>query len=299
MPAAPAKLRCSVVIATLDRADDLRLVLECLARQTRPPVEILVCAAGDPAPLSGVLAAHPAARLLPHPVKSSARQRNHAAALAVGDVVAFLDDDIEFGPELFERLLGELENDPGLAGVHPRIRNQERPRPGLASRVYYTLQAGRRHPDFGGLLFGPAINCDPVFAPGGPARTPAGWLPATCLFLRAGAFHRHRFPEFSGYSFAEDVHLTARVAREGRLCFVREPSILHHSRPSEFKSDRAALVVGKLRNLSRVSREVLGLRGFAFRWRWELQRLFLTASLLARRPRGWAAELGAVWRVWS
>jgi hypothetical protein len=123
------------------------------------------------------------------------------------------------------------------------------------------------------------------------------WLPSTCLFMQAELFHRHRFPQFAGYSYAEDVHLTARVARDAPLYFLREPSVLHHSLPSEFKVDRAALTAGKLHNMAVVAREVMGLDGWALWWRWQLHRLFLSAVLLIRRPGQWLDELRGVWQA--
>src|SRR5262245_21933976 len=95
----------SVVIATLDRPDSLARVLNCLAQQTRPALEILIAAAGDLPRLDPRLPA----RLIPSPDKSAARQRNLAAAQARGEVLAFLDDDIEFGPDLFAALLAHFD----------------------------------------------------------------------------------------------------------------------------------------------------------------------------------------------
>lgn len=292
---------CSVIIATLDRADSLQVVLRCLARQTRPPREVLIAVAGGASPLSPAdFSSSPfPVRILPCPEKSSARQRNLAAAEATGDVLAFLDDDIEFGDDLLARVLAQFDrrSEQELGALSPRIANTGRSAPGRLTRWYYALQAGYADADYGGRLFGPGINCFPLYPAGGPELVPVEWLPATCLFIRAGLFHRHRFPQFTGYSFAEDVHLTARAAREAPLFFLREPAILHHSLPSEFKADRAALTAGKLHNMAVVAREVQGLRGWPLWWRWQLHRLFLFAVLLIRRPAGWAEELRGVGRA--
>ena len=303
LPQAAEDLRlptCSVIIATLDRVTALLRVLECLELQTVQPAEVVLSVAGDATAIEAALAARSGTlqvRVTRSPVKSSARQRNQAAAGVVGEVLAFLDDDIEFGAELFERVLRHFAvaaaDSPG--GLSPRISNQPRKGPGSLVRAYYRLQAGYADRDYGGRLFGPGINCFPVFRESGPEMVPVEWLPSTCLFLRAGDFHRHQFPEFEGYSFAEDLHLTARIAREAPLFFLREPSIIHHSQSSEFKADVAALTSGKLHNMARVAREVMQVDGF--RWRWELHRLFLTAVLLLRRPARWREELRGVWRA--
>ncbi len=296
-----APLSCSVIIATLDRAESLQVVLRCLTRQTRHPREVLIAVAGGANPVTpGEISACPfPVQILPCPEKSSARQRNLAAAAATGDVLAFLDDDIEFGEDLLARVLAHFERlpDAQLGALSPRIANTDRTAPGRLTRWHYALQAGYAHADYGGRLFGPGINCFPLYPAGGPELVPVEWLPATCLFMRAGLFHRHRFPQFTGYSFAEDVHLTARAAREAPLFFLREPSILHYSLPSEFKANRAALTAGKLHNMAVVAREVQGRRGWPLWWRWQLHRLFLFAVLLLRRPPGWAQEFIGIWQA--
>lgn len=290
---------CSVVIATLDRLPSLRLVLDCLHRQTQLPVEILIAAAGDAAAVTQLAHSHPAAKLIrviALSAKSSARQRNAAAAEARGEILAFLDDDIEFGPDLFARILSTFTDpEPVPGAVAARIPAEDRPTPGWFTRAYYRLQAGYTHPDFGGRLFGPGINCTPVYREDSPALVPAEWLPATCLFVRAGLFHAERFPEFEGYSFAEDVHLTARIARKAPLFFASHCPIIHHSLPSEFKRDVGALTAGKLCNMTVVAHDILGQRGVALAGRMLLHRLFLTLATLRNRPPRWSAVLRGIW----
>lgn len=297
----PDSSQCSVIIATLDRAESLRVVLRCLARQTRLPKEVVIAVAGEKHPIDDavILSCPFPVRILSCAEKSSALQRNQAATVASGDVLAFLDDDIEFDDDLLARVLAHFDrlSVEQLGAVSPHIANSDRPTPGLLTRWYYSLQAGYSDPDFGGRLFGSGINCFPIHRSDGPDLLRVDWLPSTCLFMRAALFHRHRFPQFAGYSFAEDVHLTARVAREAPLYFLRAPTVLHHSLPSEFKNDRAALTAGKLHNMAVVAREVQALHGWSLWWRWHLHRLFLSAILLLRRPPGWTGELNGIWRA--
>ncbi len=291
---------CSVIIATLDRVETLLTVLDCLDRQTVLPDEVILCVAGDGGALRKALVnrlENIPVTVLHSAVKSSALQRNQGAEAARGQVVAFLDDDIEFDRDLLERVLIRFSTLPPaeMGGISPRIANQVRGRPGRLTLAYFRIQAGYSHPDYGGRLFGPAINCFPLFEEGDPEMLRVEWLPSTCLFLWTEHFRTHRFPEFEGYSFAEDVHLTARIAREVPIYFLREPSILHHSQPSEFKRDSAALTAGKLHNMAVIAREVMKDRGF--RWKWELHRIFMSATLLLRRPRQWRSELRGVWQA--
>jgi len=290
---------CSVIIATLDRLDSLCVVLDCLVRQTQPPLEVIIAAAGQIQPVE-TLARN---RSAPFPIrvlacleKSSARQRNAAAAEAGGAVLAFLDDDIEFEPDLFARMLAPFAGPAHAPGaLSARIAGEDRPKPGRFVRTYYRLQSGYAHADYGGRLFGAGINCYPVFRPDSPPLFPAQWLPATCLLVRADLFHAERFPTFDGYSFAEDVHLTARVGRSAPLYFATHCLIQHHSLTSEFKRDAASLTAGKLHNQARIAREILGLGGWHLWWRWQAHRIFLTFATLRSRPARWSAILRGIW----
>jgi glycosyltransferase involved in cell wall biosynthesis len=290
-------MKCSIVIATLNRPESLRLVLDCLGRQDEKSFEVIIADAGDAAVTRALVDAghYPfAVTVLPFAEKSSARQRNQGASIARGEILAFLDDDIEFGADLLRATLDAFV-DPTVGAVSPRIINSDRPAPGRLTRWYYGVQAGYAHRDYGAKLFGAGINCFPVFAQETAERIPADWLPSTCLFVRAAVFARHRFPNFTGYSFAEDVHLTARIAREAKLYFLRTPELVHNSAPSEFKANAAALTAGKLENMARVAREAQGLDGWSLVWRWHLHRLFLGIILLLKRPKNYRAELSGVW----
>lgn len=290
---------CSVVIATLDRVESLRRVLRCLSAQTCPPLEVIICAAGDAAPVRAAAAEPDGPRgnvqVLTAAAKSSARQRNQAAALARGDVIAFLDDDIEFESDLLQRVLAHFGPGSSVVAASPRFAGTERRPPGAVTRLYYRVQAGYAHPDYGGRLFGPGINCYPILRADGRGFVGTEWLPATCLFVRNAAFRSTLFPEFDGYSYAEDVHLTARLARIGAVGFVSDATILHHSLPSEFKRDVAGLTRGKLRNMSIIAREILGQSAASVWLRLLLHRLFLTVSFAGRRPTNWTSELRGVW----
>jgi len=289
---------CTVVVATLDRLDSLRVVLQCLARQTYAPLEIIIAASGDISAVEKMVQDfHPdlPIRVLGCSQKSSASQRNTAAALARGGILAFLDDDIEFEPDLFSRILAYFIRHPKAGAIAARNDREKRRRPGRMTRTYYRFQAGYDHPDFGGRLFGPGINCYPVFPADSPELLSSEWLPSTCLFVKNEIFRLTLFPAFHGYSFAEDVHLTARIAKLAPLYFATDCFIIHHSLPSEFKVDLASLTSGKLHNMGVIAREVQGLDELTCWWRWQIHRMFMTIVTLCARPPQWYTILRGVW----
>jgi len=97
----------SVVVATLDRPDDLRECLCCLAAQASPrPVEIIVV---DNNPDSGltppVVAEFPGVTLVDERRKGLAYARNRGFIASRGEIVVATDDDVRMPPDWLEKLL--------------------------------------------------------------------------------------------------------------------------------------------------------------------------------------------------
>lgn len=115
----------SVVIPTRDKADSLRLVLTCLARQVCPePCEIVVvndgCTDGTPGVVADAAARLPL-HTVPGPRAGRAAARNAGAAAAGGGLLLFLDDDILLPPTALAAHVAEhTGRDP--ACVHGPVR---------------------------------------------------------------------------------------------------------------------------------------------------------------------------------
>lgn len=96
----------SVVVPTVDRYPWLAPLLDQLAVQTRPPLEVLVVDQTPPDRREPVTAGDPdRVRVLTMDVAGQCRSRNRALAAARGELVLFLDDDDEIPPDLIERLV--------------------------------------------------------------------------------------------------------------------------------------------------------------------------------------------------
>ena len=293
------ELAYSPVIATLDRPGPLRLTLESLASQTKLPSQVVLVDASennDTEELSRTLS-------LPFPVtylrssfRSSARQRNEGAAKVSTPLIAFMDDDIVLEPDTMARLLSVFAKPEArqVGGIAGRIRGSNHPQPKGLLWWYYRLQAGYADQTFGARLFGPAINTFPCF----DVQTgliPADWLSSTCVVYWTDLFLQERFPEFEGYSFAEDVHLSARIAKTHRLYFDAEAVYDHFSQPTDFKQSHGRFVAAAIRNRMVVARDVMGQHGFELFWKFFLQRLFETAVLVKQRKKGWLEAVRGTW----
>lgn len=116
------RLELTVAICTRDRPEELRRALASLAAQIQPPAEVLVI---DNAPSDGRtrelvergLPGLSGLRYLEEPARGLDFARNRALAAALGDVVAFLDDDAVAEPGWTRALLEPFQKDLKVAAV--------------------------------------------------------------------------------------------------------------------------------------------------------------------------------------
>jgi GT2 family glycosyltransferase len=105
-PAPPQDVRGSVVVCTRDRPEQLRRCLTSIARSTVAPQEVIVV---DNSPGSGltsrVVRAFPDVRYLAESRAGLSVARNTAIENAVGEIVAFTDDDATVHPDWLGRLI--------------------------------------------------------------------------------------------------------------------------------------------------------------------------------------------------
>jgi|GEM_PF-656404 len=193
-------MKLSVVVPVHDGGEDLRACLEALARSSRKPDEILVV---DDGSTDGAVACAPelSARVLSLAGEPSgpAFARNRGAAKAKGDLLVFVDADVEVHPGTlagFERVFAE---DAGLAAAFGSYDDQP-PAPGRVSRFknllhHWVHQHG-----------------------GGEAET---------FWAGCGAIRREIFASVGGFAESyrkpsiEDIELGARLRGAGhriRLC---------------------------------------------------------------------------------
>lgn len=122
-PSRSRRLVLSVAVCTRDRPEELRRALESLARQEPPPFEVLVI---DNVPRDArtrelVESGFPGFRCLEEPGPGLDFARNRALSAAVGDVVAFLDDDAVAEPGWAAALLAPFQEDLRVAAVTGRV----------------------------------------------------------------------------------------------------------------------------------------------------------------------------------
>jgi GT2 family glycosyltransferase len=294
-------LSYSVVIATRNRLDYLRQTVESLLEQSRHAVKIVVVDASQDGHTALWVASRGARTdaliYRRSPIASAACQRNLGADEVDTDLIAFVDDDVELPVDLMAKLIAPFEGPDGesVGGVAGRISGLGHRRPSLFLYGIYRLMAGYADPHYGARLFGAALNTLPCYEEQ-KGLVPSEWLNSTCVIYRNELFQNERFPEFDGYSYLEDVHLSARIAKTHRLYFHSDAIYAHHSAGSSFKQDKAELAAMAMRNRRIVAWEIMGLGKWTIAWKQLLHRLLNTAVLMKMRSEGWRQELEGTWR---
>jgi len=191
-------LRIAAAIATAGRPQLLRAVLEELARQTRPPDRIVVCAPS--ADDIGDLPADPAVEVVIGP-RGLTRQRNAILArLAEFDVAAFFDDDFLPSPQYLAVVERVFATNPDICMVTGELIADGIIGPGLA------LDEARRrlaaaHSDSGALLpVSSGYGCNMA------VRLAAARAAQSCF--------DERLPL---YGWLEDLDFSLQLARHGRI----------------------------------------------------------------------------------
>lgn len=173
----------SVVIPATNRPSTLDRAVAAVRASTSPPEELIVV---DEPELAGPAAA-----------------RNLGAARATGDVLVFLDADVEIRPDALARIRDVFDRDPGLTAVFGSY-DDDPEGPGVVSDFRNLLHHHVHHENAGAA--------STFWAGLGAIRRDA--------FVRVGGFDETSFPEPS----VEDIELGIRLVRRGASILL-DPSI--------------------------------------------------------------------------
>jgi glycosyltransferase involved in cell wall biosynthesis len=275
------RLRFSVVVPTLGRPGPLRTTLESVLACDPAPDEVVVVDA-DPEKSGIAVAEELGVRGLAGE-RGMTRQRNLGLDAATGDVVVFLDDDVEVESGLFAGL-ARTYADPEIVGATGRIIEPDLARVGAPGSFVRRLLVGAAEGKF----------------------TPAGYprylsrldRPADIEFM-LGCFMTARrelaadvrFDDaLGGYALAEDEDFAFRLSRHGKIRYEPDLRIFHKKLGFSSQDSRE---FGKLviRNRSYLFR-----KNFPQTRRARAQFALLVVVLVAHRivNREWRGALGLV-----
>jgi glycosyltransferase involved in cell wall biosynthesis len=189
----------SVIVAVYNGASYLRVALDSILAQTRPPDEILVIDGPSTDTSPEIAKAIKGVRYISQFGRGLAEARNFGLSQARGNLIAFLDCDDWWEPDKLEKQLACLDAQPDLPGnltwVKLYLENNEALRPGFKSRA---------------------------FAVGQPGFTPGSLLAKRSLFEQIGGFN-------SAYTIGCDADWFARL-RDAGLHLEVIPEVLLHKR---------------------------------------------------------------------
>lgn len=118
MPTAPS---LDLVVATVDRIDDLAALLDSLSDQTHRRFRVVVVDQNEDDRVTRLLAEHPSLETLHlRSERGLSRARNRALPALAADLVAFPDDDCRYPRDLLERVAGRFARESTLGGLSGR-----------------------------------------------------------------------------------------------------------------------------------------------------------------------------------
>lgn len=221
--------RVSVVIATMDREEDLRRCLESVATQTRLPYEVVIVDDGSLSEdfLREVIP--PEVEFQYHRKKPPglSASRNLGAEVAHGELILFLDDDVVLEPGFIEEVVKVFEQDQTseLGGVSGVIVNRK-PKP-----KWFTLWASlfclyRGRP---GELF-PWGFFSEIGIPNDVVEV--DWIPGGMSCFKKKVFCEFALSDMGqgGRHGLADVEFSWRVRQKYRLKVTPFARLAHHSK---------------------------------------------------------------------
>jgi glycosyltransferase involved in cell wall biosynthesis len=287
------------VIATKGRAETLGRTLASLSRCEPPADEVIVVDGDESQSAAPVVQAMAGGEGKPLSVRHVAsepgltRQRNRGVDLASGEVVVFVDDDVEFDPQAIGAL-ADAYDDPEVVGATGRVSEDEGRRFGNSrSRVRRLLGGGGA--DGTMTRFGYPRRLQDPSRP-----RDVEFMPGCLMSARRSVADVVRFDErLPGYGLAEDEDFSYRLSRIGRVRHVPEVAVRHERTGGQASGTR------------RFNRDVVVNRAYLFRKnfpqtpRSRLGFVLLVAILFAHRAinvewdglRGLAEGSAQAWRA--
>ena len=235
---APSGLTISAIVPTIGRPESLERLLSSLIRQVRRPEEVVI-ADGSSDRRTADLVADPRwgdsgirlQRVFVTP-PNAARQREAAIAVATGDLLLFLDDDVELEPQCLDELVKALEAEPDAAAVMADFSN-ESSMPTRAWRLYLRMIHGIRAGEWQGRVIGPLLRYS--FNPRPPETRRCEWFGSGNSLVRRRAFEvAGGFSDFFLYRSTthEDIDLAIRISRHGCILFSPHARLGHFHAPA-------------------------------------------------------------------
>ena len=228
----------SAIVPTIGRPQSLTRLLNSLATQTYRIDEVVVADGSSDGRTAAVIAdprwtqAGLAVRRIPVSPPHAVRQRNAAIAVASGELLLLLDDDVELERDCVAMMLRDLDADRDAVAVMADFNNQNWAMPTQVWRLYLRFAHGLGDGEWQGRVIGPLLRYG--FNPPPKETKRCEWLGSCNSLIRRAAFERAGgFSDFflRRSTMNEDVDLSLRLARQGHILFCPYARLGHFHDP--------------------------------------------------------------------
>lgn len=229
----------SAIVPTIGRASSLWALLESLAIQ-RCKVDEVIVADGSNDVETATVTIHPKWQEAGLVVKrihiqppNAVRQREAAIEIATGEFLLFLDDDVVLEADCVANMMDLLKTHPHVVGVTADFNNQRWPQPTKLWQWYLHYVLKLRKGAWQGRVVGPLLRFGYNPVPSDP--TPMEWLGTGNSLVRLSAYYKAGgFSNFFLHrsTINEDVDLSLKLSRVGRILFCPTARMAHHPAPA-------------------------------------------------------------------
>jgi glycosyltransferase involved in cell wall biosynthesis len=227
-------MKISLIIPTKNREKELQHALQSVFAQTRLPDELIIIDDGN-LNLGGLYTLvdqRIPLKYFKKDVPGLVKSRNKGVEMADGDIISFIDDDVELAPNYFEIIerIFEADIEKQVGGLGAYI---ETPQEGVARGTKNLLEKfffirGKR-----GSVLPSMHNTFVEKRPKGAIRV--DWLPGCNLNFRREVFHTSGFDTFfTEYGYGEDLEFSYRIHTQGHytLGITGQTSLKHFHTPT-------------------------------------------------------------------
>lgn len=237
----------SAIVPTIGRPESLEALLESLSAQTRRPDQILVADASDNDRVARLLSEERwrvrglAIVHLNVTPPNAVGQRVAAIALATGEALLLLDDDVVLESDCVQQLERALDHSAQAVAAVADMNNETWPEATAAWRWYLRTFLRMRNGEWHGRVVGPLLRFG--YPPHPSTTLPMEWFGTANTLVRRTAFDAAGgFSTFFLHRSTtnEDVDLSIKVSRHGAIVICPQARLAHHHHPSGRMSTFAA-----------------------------------------------------------
>ena len=225
----------AIIIATKDRPQELRRLLESIETQQAKPSQVIIVDGGD-CSLGDVIGSYSDLGIdYLNVIPPSLTKQRNAGIRAIRDdisIAAFFDDDITLEKDSLTNMMKFWENaSPDTAGACFNNMSEPFKKPGLGERIFLVNSCTPGRITRSGFQSIPCAVDNTM---------QVDWLIGCAMVYRKSIFREFIFDEwFYGYARYEDVDFSYRVGRKYKMFVVSDAKIKHFVKLEKIESSFA------------------------------------------------------------